>query len=78
MVYCLSLTFDPLILSQLFVTHGNQLANQVWAPAVSATEKLRPESSDKERSKFIQDKYSRGRYRRVHPLTAYESLMDQV
>ncbi|XP_067348222.1 arf-GAP with Rho-GAP domain, ANK repeat and PH domain-containing protein 1 isoform X2 [Channa argus] len=66
---------EPLI--QLFVIYGNRLANQVWAPAVPAAEQLRPDSSDQERSKFIQDKYSRGRYRRVHPLTTYESLMEQ-
>ncbi|KAK2827900.1 hypothetical protein Q5P01_018934 [Channa striata] len=66
---------EPLI--QLFVIYGNRLANQVWAPAVPASEQLRPDSPDQERSKFIQDKYSRGRYRRVHPLTTYESLMEQ-
>ncbi|XP_070773991.1 arf-GAP with Rho-GAP domain, ANK repeat and PH domain-containing protein 1 isoform X2 [Enoplosus armatus] len=66
---------EPVI--QLFVTYGNRLANQVWAPAVPAADQLRPESSDVERSKFIQDKYSRGRYRRVHPLTSSHSLMDQ-
>ncbi|XP_045896923.1 arf-GAP with Rho-GAP domain, ANK repeat and PH domain-containing protein 1 isoform X2 [Micropterus dolomieu] len=66
---------EPLI--QLFVNYGNSLANQVWAPAVPAAERLRPESSDKQRSKFIQDKYSRGRYRRVHALTSSPSQMDQ-
>ncbi|XP_029029918.1 arf-GAP with Rho-GAP domain, ANK repeat and PH domain-containing protein 1 isoform X2 [Betta splendens] len=66
---------EPLI--QLFVAYGNRLANQVWAPVVPATEQLRPESPDEKRSKFIQDKYSMGRYRRVHPLTSYESLMDE-
>ncbi|KAF0022897.1 hypothetical protein F2P81_024878 [Scophthalmus maximus] len=67
---------EPLL--QLFVTHGNRLANQVWAAAVPAAEQLLPESPDEERSKFIQDKYGRGRYRRVHPLTSSLSLMDQV
>lgn len=66
------------LLSQLFLTYGNQLANQVWAPAVPATEQLRPESSDEERLKFIQDKYSKGRYRRVHALTSSHSQMNQV
>ncbi|XP_041808379.1 arf-GAP with Rho-GAP domain, ANK repeat and PH domain-containing protein 1 [Chelmon rostratus] len=66
---------EPLI--QLFVTYGNRLANQVWAPAVPAGQQLRPESSDEERSTFIQDKYSRGRYRRVHALASSRSLMDQ-
>ncbi|XP_047184084.1 arf-GAP with Rho-GAP domain, ANK repeat and PH domain-containing protein 1 [Scophthalmus maximus] len=66
---------EPLL--QLFVTHGNRLANQVWAAAVPAAEQLLPESPDEERSKFIQDKYGRGRYRRVHPLTSSLSLMDQ-
>lgn len=67
-----------LFLFQLFVAYGNRLANQVWAPAVPAVEQLRPDSSDEERSKFIQDKYSRGRYRRVHALASSHSLMDQV
>ncbi|KAM7373800.1 hypothetical protein PAMP_006503 [Pampus punctatissimus] len=66
---------EPLI--QLFIAYGNRLANQVWAPAVPAAEQLRPEASDEERSKFIQDKYSRGRYRQVHPLASSRSLMDQ-
>nr|XP_019963255.1 PREDICTED: arf-GAP with Rho-GAP domain, ANK repeat and PH domain-containing protein 1-like [Paralichthys olivaceus] len=66
---------EPLI--QLFVTYGNRLANQVWAATVPAAEQLIPESSDEERSKFIQDKYSRGCYRQVHPLTSCLSLMDQ-
>ncbi|XP_018517421.1 arf-GAP with Rho-GAP domain, ANK repeat and PH domain-containing protein 1 [Lates calcarifer] len=66
---------EPLI--QLFVTYGNRLANQVWAAAVPAAEQLLPEASDEERSKFIQDKYSRGRYRRVHALASSHSLMDQ-
>ncbi|XP_049447878.1 arf-GAP with Rho-GAP domain, ANK repeat and PH domain-containing protein 1 [Epinephelus fuscoguttatus] len=66
---------EPLI--QLFVTYGNRLANQMWAPAVPAAEQLLPESSDEERFRFIQDKYSRGRYRRVHALASSHSLMDQ-
>ncbi|XP_041864759.1 arf-GAP with Rho-GAP domain, ANK repeat and PH domain-containing protein 1 isoform X2 [Melanotaenia boesemani] len=66
---------EPLL--QLFVIHGNRLANQVWAPAVPAIEQLRPESTDEERSKFIQNKYSRGRYRRIHALTSSRSMMDQ-
>ncbi|XP_029304199.1 arf-GAP with Rho-GAP domain, ANK repeat and PH domain-containing protein 1 [Cottoperca gobio] len=66
---------EPLL--QLFVTYGNWLANQVWAPAVPAAEQLCPGSSDEERSKFIQDKYSRARYRRVHALTSSLALMDQ-
>ncbi|XP_076605795.1 arf-GAP with Rho-GAP domain, ANK repeat and PH domain-containing protein 1 [Chaetodon auriga] len=66
---------EPLI--QLFVSYGNRLANQVWAPAVPAGEQLRPESSDEDRSTFIQDKYSRGRYRRVHALAPSRTLMDE-
>ncbi|KAG8008355.1 Arf-GAP with Rho-GAP domain [Nibea albiflora] len=66
---------EPLM--QLFVNYGNRLANQVWAPAVPATEQLRPESSDEERLNFIQDKYSRGRYRRVHALISSHALMEQ-
>ncbi|XP_054610513.1 arf-GAP with Rho-GAP domain, ANK repeat and PH domain-containing protein 1 isoform X2 [Dunckerocampus dactyliophorus] len=66
---------EPLI--QLFVTYGNRLANQVWAPLVPPAEQIRPESSDEHRSKFIQDKYSRGRYRRVHALASSSGLMQQ-
>lgn len=66
---------EPLI--QLFVTYGNRLANQVWAPEVPAAEQLRPESTNEERSQFIQNKYSRGRYRRVHALASSPSMMDQ-
>ncbi|KAM4727169.1 arf-GAP with Rho-GAP domain, ANK repeat and PH domain-containing protein 1 isoform 2-T2 [Anableps anableps] len=66
---------EPLI--QLFVTYGNRLANQVWAPAVPAAEQLRPESTEEERLTFIQNKYSRGRYRRVHALTSSRSMMNQ-
>ncbi|XP_030010095.1 arf-GAP with Rho-GAP domain, ANK repeat and PH domain-containing protein 1 isoform X2 [Sphaeramia orbicularis] len=66
---------EPLI--QLFVTHGNRLANQVWAPFVPATEQLRPDSSEEEKLNFIQDKYSKGRYRRVHALASSRHLMDQ-
>lgn len=69
---------EHLVVFQLFVTYGNQLANQVWAPAVPAMEELHPKSSDQERSKFIREKYSRGRYRRVHVLTTSQSHMDQV
>ncbi|KAM9728606.1 arf-GAP with Rho-GAP domain, ANK repeat and PH domain-containing protein 1 isoform 2-T3 [Menidia menidia] len=66
---------EPLM--QLFVAYGNRLANQIWAPAVPAAEQLSPESNDEERSKFIQEKYGRGRYRRVHALTSSCSMMDQ-
>ncbi|XP_034538919.1 arf-GAP with Rho-GAP domain, ANK repeat and PH domain-containing protein 1 [Notolabrus celidotus] len=66
---------EPLI--KLFVAYGNRLANQVWAPAVPAVEQLRPDSSEEERSKFIQDKYSMGRYKRVHAMASSQSLMDQ-
>ncbi|KAM4546601.1 arf-GAP with Rho-GAP domain, ANK repeat and PH domain-containing protein 1 isoform 1-T3 [Fundulus diaphanus] len=66
---------EPLI--QLFVKYGNRLANQVWAPAVPAAEQLRPESTEAERSTFIQNKYGRGRYRRIHSLTSSRSMMNQ-
>ncbi|XP_077360520.1 arf-GAP with Rho-GAP domain, ANK repeat and PH domain-containing protein 1 isoform X2 [Festucalex cinctus] len=66
---------EPLI--QLFVAHGNRLANQVWAPLVPSAEQIGPEASDESRSKFIQDKYSKGRYRRVHALASSAELMQQ-
>ncbi|XP_054902898.1 arf-GAP with Rho-GAP domain, ANK repeat and PH domain-containing protein 1 [Poeciliopsis prolifica] len=66
---------EPLI--QLFVTYGNRLANQVWAPAVPAADQLHPEATEQERAVFIQNKYSKGRYRRVHALTSSHSMMNQ-
>ncbi|XP_051902987.1 arf-GAP with Rho-GAP domain, ANK repeat and PH domain-containing protein 1 [Hippocampus zosterae] len=66
---------EPLV--QLFVAHGNRLANQVWAPLIPAAEKIAPEASDESRSKFIQDKYSKGRYRRVHALASSAEAMQQ-
>ncbi|XP_061754947.1 uncharacterized protein LOC133551831 isoform X2 [Nerophis ophidion] len=66
---------EPLV--QLFVTYGNRLANQVWAPLVPLFEQLRPESSDEQRSNFIQDKYRKGQYRRVHALASSSDLMQQ-
>lgn len=76
-----SLTMDNKVWSvaliQLFVSYGNHTANQIWAPVVPAMEQLSPDSSDEERSKFIHDKYSRGRYRRLHALSSSQDLMDQ-
>lgn len=76
-----SLTMDSRVWSealiQVFVSYGNRAPNQIWAPVVPATEQLSPDSSDEERSKFIQDKYSRGRYRRLHALSSSQDLMDQ-
>ncbi|XP_008400055.1 arf-GAP with Rho-GAP domain, ANK repeat and PH domain-containing protein 1 [Poecilia reticulata] len=66
---------EPLL--QLFVAYGNRLANQVWAPAVPAADQLHPEATEQERAAFIQNKYSRGRYRRVHALTSSRSMMNQ-
>ncbi|XP_061607428.1 arf-GAP with Rho-GAP domain, ANK repeat and PH domain-containing protein 1 isoform X2 [Phyllopteryx taeniolatus] len=66
---------EPLI--QLFVAHGNRLANQVWGPLVPSSEQIGPEASDESRSKFIQDKYSKGCYRRVHALASSGELMQQ-
>ncbi|XP_055082584.1 arf-GAP with Rho-GAP domain, ANK repeat and PH domain-containing protein 1-like [Periophthalmus magnuspinnatus] len=76
-----SLTMDNKVwteaLIQLFVSLGNRAANQIWAPVVPATEQLSPHSSDEERSKFIHDKYAKGRYRRLHALSSSQDLMDQ-
>ncbi|XP_028322114.1 arf-GAP with Rho-GAP domain, ANK repeat and PH domain-containing protein 1 isoform X2 [Gouania willdenowi] len=66
---------EPLI--ELFIRYGNWLANQVWAPAVPAAEQVSPESTTEERSEFIQDKYRRGRYKLVHPLSMSPSMMEQ-
>ncbi|XP_072315786.1 arf-GAP with Rho-GAP domain, ANK repeat and PH domain-containing protein 1 [Eucyclogobius newberryi] len=76
-----SLTMDSKVwteaLIQLFVSLGNRAANQIWAPVVPATEQLRPDSLDEERSKFIYDKYCKGRYRHLHALSSSQDLMDQ-
>ncbi|CAL1572504.1 unnamed protein product [Knipowitschia caucasica] len=76
-----SLTMDNKVWSealiQLFISLGNRVANQIWAPVVPATEQLSPDSLDDERSRFIQDKYSRGRYRRLHALAYSPDLMNQ-
>ncbi|XP_061660305.1 arf-GAP with Rho-GAP domain, ANK repeat and PH domain-containing protein 1 [Syngnathoides biaculeatus] len=66
---------EPLI--QLFVAHGNRLANQVWAPLVPSSEQISPEAFDESRSKFIQDKYRKGCYRRVHALASSPKMMQQ-
>ncbi|XP_077448186.1 arf-GAP with Rho-GAP domain, ANK repeat and PH domain-containing protein 1 isoform X2 [Stigmatopora argus] len=66
---------EPLI--QLFVAHGNRLGNQVWGTLVPTAEQIGPDASDESRSKFIQDKYGKGRYRRVHALASSTELMQQ-
>lgn len=66
---------DPLI--QLFVLHGNRASREVWGHSVPAAEQILPDCSVGQRSEFIQAKYSRGRYRRVHPLASNQTLLNQ-
>ncbi|XP_056304705.1 arf-GAP with Rho-GAP domain, ANK repeat and PH domain-containing protein 1-like [Danio aesculapii] len=55
-------------LIQLFITVGNQRANQFWAANVPPSEELTLNSSSAERRRFITAKYREGKYRRYHPL----------
>ncbi|XP_067085348.1 arf-GAP with Rho-GAP domain, ANK repeat and PH domain-containing protein 1 isoform X2 [Osmerus mordax] len=64
---------DPLI--QLFVLHGNQASGDVWGHNVPAAEQILPDCSVQQRSEFIQAKYRRGRYRRLHPLASNQTLL---
>lgn len=66
---------EPLM--QLFVAYGNRLANQVWAPAVPAAEQMSPNASDSVRSEFIRNKYTMGRYKRLHTLATSPQLMEE-
>ncbi|XP_046899000.1 arf-GAP with Rho-GAP domain, ANK repeat and PH domain-containing protein 1 isoform X2 [Hypomesus transpacificus] len=64
---------DPLI--QLFVLHGNQASGDVWGHNVPAAEQILPDCSVQQRSEFIQAKYRRGRYRRLHSLASNQALL---
>ncbi|XP_051535448.1 arf-GAP with Rho-GAP domain, ANK repeat and PH domain-containing protein 1 isoform X2 [Myxocyprinus asiaticus] len=55
-------------LIQLFLTLGNERANQFWAANVPPSEALMVISSSEERRRFITAKYCEGKYRRYHPL----------
>ncbi|XP_048018040.1 arf-GAP with Rho-GAP domain, ANK repeat and PH domain-containing protein 1 isoform X2 [Megalobrama amblycephala] len=55
-------------LIQLFLTLGNERANQFWAANVPPSEALNLNSSSEERRRFITAKYREGKYRRYHPL----------
>ncbi|TRY85124.1 hypothetical protein DNTS_006329 [Danionella cerebrum] len=55
-------------LIQLFLSIGNERANQFWAANVPPSEELTLNSSSEERRRFITAKYREGKYRRYHPL----------
>lgn len=55
-------------LIQLFITLGNERANEFWAANVPPSEALMVSSSSEERRRFITAKYREGKYRRYHPL----------
>ncbi|XP_055797306.1 arf-GAP with Rho-GAP domain, ANK repeat and PH domain-containing protein 1-like [Salvelinus fontinalis] len=66
---------EPLIL--LFVHYGNKAANEVWAHNVPGAEQILPDSSVDQRGEFIRAKYTKGRYRRTHPLASSQNLLNK-
>ncbi|XP_029526027.2 arf-GAP with Rho-GAP domain, ANK repeat and PH domain-containing protein 1-like [Oncorhynchus nerka] len=66
---------EPLIL--LFVHYGNKAANDVWAHNVPGAEQILPDSSVDQRGEFIRAKYTKGRYRRTHPLASSQNLLNK-
>ncbi|XP_041749167.1 arf-GAP with Rho-GAP domain, ANK repeat and PH domain-containing protein 1-like [Coregonus clupeaformis] len=66
---------EPLIL--LFVHYGNIAANDVWGHNVPGAEQILPDSSVDQRGDFIRAKYTKGRYRRTHPLASSQRLLNK-
>ncbi|CAB1315899.1 unnamed protein product [Coregonus sp. 'balchen'] len=66
---------EPLIL--LFVHYGNKAANDVWGHNVPGAEQILPDSSVDQRGDFIRAKYTKGRYRRTHPLASSQRLLNK-
>uniref|UniRef100_A0A7N8YBR7 ArfGAP with RhoGAP domain, ankyrin repeat and PH domain 3 n=1 Tax=Mastacembelus armatus TaxID=205130 RepID=A0A7N8YBR7_9TELE len=52
---------------QLFITLGNDRANDFWAARLSVSEELDCDASPEQRREFITQKYREGRYRLPHP-----------
>ncbi|XP_057184191.1 arf-GAP with Rho-GAP domain, ANK repeat and PH domain-containing protein 1-like [Triplophysa rosa] len=65
-------------LIQLFLTLGNERANQFWAANVPPSEALAVDSSSEERRRFITAKYREGKYRRYHPLFGNQRELNNV
>ncbi|XP_030632660.1 arf-GAP with Rho-GAP domain, ANK repeat and PH domain-containing protein 1 [Chanos chanos] len=63
---------------QLFLSLGNERANQFWAANVPPSEALTPSSSSEERRRFITAKYREGKYRRYHPLFGNQKELDNA
>ncbi|KAF7696609.1 arf-GAP with Rho-GAP domain, ANK repeat and PH domain-containing protein 2 [Silurus meridionalis] len=66
---------EPLV--QLFVVYGNKAGNKVWAHSVPVVDQLLPDASKEQRAAFINAKYQRGLYRRAHPLSCSQTLLNQ-
>ncbi|XP_050949059.1 arf-GAP with Rho-GAP domain, ANK repeat and PH domain-containing protein 1 isoform X3 [Labeo rohita] len=66
---------EPLI--QLFLLHGNKAASSIWGHNIPPTEQISPVASPDQRMEFILAKYHKGLYRKAHPLSANQKLLDQ-
>ncbi|XP_015207288.2 arf-GAP with Rho-GAP domain, ANK repeat and PH domain-containing protein 1 isoform X2 [Lepisosteus oculatus] len=66
---------EPLI--QLFVLYGNKAANEVWGYNVPGAEQILADATPNERRAFVLAKYSKGLYRRAHPLACSQELLNK-
>ncbi|XP_060791271.1 arf-GAP with Rho-GAP domain, ANK repeat and PH domain-containing protein 2 isoform X2 [Neoarius graeffei] len=66
---------EPLI--QLFVLYGNKAGNNVWGHNVPAVDQILPDAQYEQRAAFINAKYCSGLYRKAHPLTCSQELLNQ-
>ncbi|XP_043077034.1 arf-GAP with Rho-GAP domain, ANK repeat and PH domain-containing protein 1 isoform X2 [Puntigrus tetrazona] len=66
---------EPLI--QLFVLYGNTASSRVWGHNIPPMEQIGPNVSPDQRLEFVLAKYSKGLYRKAHPLAANQKLLDQ-
>ncbi|XP_062846204.1 arf-GAP with Rho-GAP domain, ANK repeat and PH domain-containing protein 1 [Trichomycterus rosablanca] len=66
---------EPLI--ELFVNYGNKAANNVWAHNVPAEHQIFPDAPQDQRAAFINNKYCRGLYCKVHPLSTSQALLNE-
>lgn len=63
---------------QLFVLYGNKAGNNVWGHNVPAVDQILPDAQYEQRAAFINAKYCSGLYRKAHPLTCSQELLNQV
>ncbi|XP_027024652.2 arf-GAP with Rho-GAP domain, ANK repeat and PH domain-containing protein 1 isoform X1 [Tachysurus fulvidraco] len=66
---------EPLI--QLFVLYGNKASNNVWGHNVPAVDQISPTAETQQRTVFINTKYCSGLYRKAHPLSCSQKLLNQ-